>query len=72
MYINEAAKRKTMKKILKTQRWFFENIIKLNKPVARMIRGEKHKRENMYQRNRHIFTLKYAINVNKKAKEYVN
>ena len=48
--INEKEMKETLGKINKTKGWFFENINKIDKPLARLIKKKK-KREELNQQN---------------------
>ena len=68
--INEVENIKTMKKTNDIQSWFFENINKINKPLARLTRKKRQKLP-ISEKFTHLYSLKIGINVSKKFKEYI-
>ena len=44
--INQKATKQTIAKINKTKSWFFEKINKIDKPLARLIKGKKGEESN--------------------------
>lgn len=46
MEIKIRENRKTIDKVNEAKSWFFEEITKVDKPLARMIRGKRKKRRN--------------------------